>query len=85
MGSWALLPPSFHPYRALKELGGIVSVALSLRSPWVAVNNHPVLELFGLSSPSKLGAITNLLALLFYQIIRICLVCVQADIDRCIG
>jgi len=31
--------------------GGIVSVALSLGLPRVAVSNHPVLKLFGLSSP----------------------------------
>lgn len=39
--SWALLPPSFHPYQRPKDSGGIVSVALSLRSPWVAVSDHP--------------------------------------------
>lgn len=41
--------------------GGIVSVALSLGLPRVAVSNHLVLELFGLSSP-KNGAIACLLA-----------------------
>ena len=40
---WALLPPSFHPYRAVK-LGGIVSVALSLQLPAIAVSNRPALR-----------------------------------------
>jgi len=39
----ALLPHSFHPYREPYGRGGIVSVALSLGSPPVAVNNRPAL------------------------------------------
>lgn len=62
---------SYRPLFTLtgQKSGGIVSVALSLRLPWVAVSNHPVLELFGLSSPKRsdcLLACNNILPDLYY-------------------
>ena len=52
-------------------MGGIVSVALSLELPRVAVSDHHTLELFGLSSLSYDRAIAYLLAVLFYDIFAI--------------
>ena len=43
---WSLTPP-FHPYLKIRRF---ISVALSLESPPLAVNQHHVLQMLGLSS-----------------------------------
>ena len=52
---WALTPP-FHPY-PIRRSGGLLSVALSLRSPSPDVIRHRVSVEPGLSSPHRLSAL----------------------------
>src|ERR1700760_4436843 len=54
---WALTPP-FHPY-PIRGPGGLLSVALSLRSPPPDVIRHRVSVEPGLSSPHRLSALVK--------------------------
>lgn len=54
---WALTPP-FHPY-PIQRSGGLLSVALSLRSPSPDVIRHRVSVEPGLSSPYRLSALVK--------------------------
>ncbi len=61
-----LLPRSFHPYP--DKQGGIVSVALSLGLPPVAVSNCLFPKLPGLSSwPNGRRSVNNLTKLLYHK------------------
>ena len=40
---WCAFTAPFHPYLLAQAGGGLFSVALSRRSPWVAVSNHRAL------------------------------------------
>ena len=43
LARWCAFTAPFHPYLLAQAGGGLFSVALSRRSPWVAVSNHRAL------------------------------------------